>query len=803
MLISLDWIKDFTVIPDLSPKEIGEKFTLTTAEVEGVQETGAGLNLIRVAEIISFVPHPEADKLNLVTFNLGGGETKEVVCGAPNVKVGIKVPYAPTGATLPNGMKLEPKKIRGILSEGMLCSEVELGLGVGKGGLMELSSSAVAGQLLVDYLKLKRDVILEVDNKSLTHRPDLWGHWGLAREFATQYKTDLKNPYDESWQKKIESYFTKELSPVAFEVEPSSSCLSYMGISIQNIKLTSTPSWIDQRLQAVGLRSINSLVDISNYVMVELGIPNHIFDQDKIKGLLKIKTVGSNIKFKTLDEVERDLEATDTIIADAEKPLVLAGIMGGASASVENSTKNIFVEVANWEAPLVRKTSVRLGLRSDSSQRYEKSLDSTQCYKTLLRLIELILQVHPEAKVVGQPQSFLKNQATPDLHLTLSHDRLISQLGKEISSNEILDIFTRLGFKPELKEQTYHVRIPSFRTTKDISCSADLVEEIGRVIGYDNIQSKSPLLEVRPIRLSATKIFHRKIQDFLTLEAKSYEVMTYPLVGDAILKKSHWPVMNENLVLVNALSNDSDRMRPSLVPSALQIMAENQKHFSKFSFFEIGRSYLNFTDEKNHLLLGFYSKSESCFLELINHVEKLLGFLQVPFDISAPDAKFPNLLIPKEWMGWHPHESLNVRIMGKFSGALTTVHPLLMKEFKARGFFSFCVIDLSMLENKIPKEKFKYIPISKFPSTTFDCSVEVAKDVMSAEPLKILSSKLKSASIKSTSILGVFPISDQLKSVTLRVVFESIEGTLTPELIKSLETQVVETLKNGGFPLRS
>ena len=325
MLISLNWIKDFVDVPNLSPKEIGSSFTLTTAEVEDVKVTGAGLENVTCVEIKSFKPHPEADKLNLVTFDIGGGQTKEVVCGAPNVKVGLRVPYAPIGTTLPNGMTLEPKKIRGILSDGMLCSEVELGLGEGKSGLMELNESAKPGVKLLDYLNLGPDIILDVDNKSLTHRPDLWGYYGLAREFAAAHGIALKNPFTDEWKKKIESQFNSKTSPLKVQVEQDSSCLAYLGISINNIKVGTSSETIQNRLIAAGLRPINSIVDISNYVIVELGIPNHIFDRDKIAGdTLFIKRAGSDQTFKTLDEADRKLTASDTIIADKDQTLVLA-----------------------------------------------------------------------------------------------------------------------------------------------------------------------------------------------------------------------------------------------------------------------------------------------------------------------------------------------------------------------------------------------------------------------------------------------------------------------------------------------
>lgn len=803
MLISLNWIKDFVALPDIPAKELGSLFTLATAEVEDVIVKGEALRPILCVEIKSLKPHPDSDKLNLVTFDYGQGKLKEVVCGAPNLSPGMKVPYAPIGTTLPNGMTLEPKKIRGILSDGMLCSETELGLGEGKSGLMNLGPDAVPGMPLPDYLKIPSDVILDVDNKSLTHRPDLWGYLGLAREFAAAHKLPLKNPFSKDWTQKIEAKFGTGVAPLIPEVSEDSSCLAYYGLTIEGISSSPTPDHIRNRLETVGLRSINLMVDISNYVMIELGIPNHIFDREKIHGSKLFIRRATTEKFKTLDEVDRDLTPTDTIISDDQKTLVLAGLMGGLESGVTEATKTIFIEVANWEAPEVRKTSVRLGLRTDSSQRYEKTLDSNQCYQTLLRIVELVTELCPSAKVVGPPTTYLrKERLAQDLTLSITHGQIVSTLGMDIPAEKIKDIFERLDFKVNQAGETFNVTVPSFRTTKDISCKADLIEEIGRMIGYDNITPVSPNLPVKPIRLSATKQFHRKIQDFLVQQGKSLQVMTYPLTGKDLLTKASWPVMNDNLALVNSLSVDHDRMRPSLIPAALEMAAQNQKQFDAFSFFELGRSYLDYRNERSQLLIGLYSKEKSRFLELENIVEKLLLSLNINFAFAPKSEKFANATIPATWQGVHPHEYTNVQIMGKFTGALTTVHPIVLKSFKMKGHLSLAVIDLTDLESRELKDKTKYTPISKFPSSSNDFTIAMNKDQPAAAVITALNS-LKQKEIKSKSIVDVFVMNETQKAVTVRVVFEDTEKTLSPELLKDLEAKVVQVLEKSGFPRRA
>jgi phenylalanyl-tRNA synthetase beta chain len=803
MLISLNWIKDFVEIPDMPAKELGSRFTLATAEVEDIIIQGESLRPILCVEIKSIKPHPDSEKLNLVTFDYGKGELKEVVCGAPNVKVGLKAPFAPIGTTLPNGMTLEPKKIRGILSDGMLCSEPELGLGEGKGGLMELSNEVTPGTPITEYLKLDTDIILDVDNKSLTHRPDLWGHFGLAREFAAAHQKPLKNRFTDKWTKDIEAKFSSAPSPLKLEISADSSCLAYYGLSIDGIKMSETPDWMKTRLETVGMRSINLIVDISNYVMVELGIPNHIFDRSKIKGdKIIVKNAGENIKFKTLDEVERELIPSDTIIADSERVLVLAGLMGGLESGVTDETTNLFLEVANWEAPEVRKTSVRLGLRTDSSQRYEKTLDSNLCHRTLLRLVELITELCPGAKVIGKPEVFLKEEKlSRELTFNISQDQISSALGMEIAQDTIKGIFERLDFKVKEEGSAFSVTVPTFRTTKDISCKADLIEEIGRMIGYDNITPVSPMLPVKPVRLGMAKQFHRKIQDFMVLHGNSLQIMTYPLTGKDLLRKAMWPEQNDHLVLVNSLSVEQDRMRPSLIPAAIEMAALNQKNYDAFSFFELGRSYLEYEKERSQLIIGFYSKDESRFIELENIVEKLLATININFNLTGKSEKFANPVMPSEWSGIHPHEYLNVQVMGKFAGALTTVHPLVLKNFKMKGFLSLAVIDITDFENREMKDKTKYKPISKYPTSSCDFTVVMKKDMPAAAAITALNS-FKQKELKSKSIIDVFVMNEEEKSVSIRTVFEDTEKTLSAETIKEMEKKIVQVLEKAGFPLK-
>jgi len=808
MYISLNWIKDFTQIPDINIHDIANDFTMKTAEVESVEHTNSHLKKIFVAQIESIRKHPEADKLNLVTVNYGGKENLEVVCGAPNVKEGLKIPYAPIGVTLPNGLTLEPKKIRGILSSGMLCSETELELGDGSKGLMELSRDAPIGKTILDFLDLGSDTLIEVDNKSLTHRPDLWGMYGIAREFSAIYGETLKDTFNESWRKSLKKNFTKEASPIKPKVIEDSSCLAFWGLSIDGVKVQDSPRWMQERLIAVGLRPINNIVDISNYVMVELGMPLHIYDRHSIASSeIVIERMNKEAKFTTLDEVERVLVPSDTVIRDSEKTLVLAGVMGGLNSGVNEKTTQVFIEVANWKAEEVRKTSTRLGLRTDSSTRYEKSLDSQLTYRTLLRTLELVLSECPKAKVVGSAE-YSGNDLSVDssLNIAIGLDRINAHLGTQLSADRVDSIFKSLGFQVDRHQNDFKVGVPSYRATKDIEGAHDLIEEVGRIIGYDSIENVSPQTLVKPVTLTPYKEIERKVQDFFSIQARALEVMSYPLVGSKLLEKSSWPDKNDELKLVNALTVDADRMRPSLVPNFLEMASLNIKNYANFKSFEWGRIYLedekNFSQERNIAGFSIVDKKQNSFSQTLEYAEQFLDFLGLSYQITPRDeSRFACELAPKSWSGVHPYECVDVVVRGKSLGCVFSIHPLMLREFKIKGSMSIFMLDLTDFTKTKLNKIFKYKPLAKYPASQFDCSVVMPNATQASEALKV-KKKLKIKDLKDIKIVDVFQLNDDKKSVTVRFTFQNSEETLKADLIKSYEESCVKSLVDSGFPLK-
>ena len=806
MLISTQWIRDFVEVPKESPEQIAEKVTLATAEVEEAHRVNTYLKAIKIAQIKGIRKHPQADRLKLVRFD--DGQEREVVCGAPNVQEGLKIPYAPVGVTLPTGLTIEPKKIRGYLSEGMLCSELELGLGESSQGLMELPADAPVGLDLLSFLQKSEDILLDVDNKSLTHRPDLWGHYGMAREFATIWKCKLANPFDQKWHQLLEQNFTDDPSPLRPVVDEQSAGLSYWALSVNGIEVTSSPQWMQERLKVCGMRPINSIVDISNYVMLELGMPNHIFDRQMITGdTLQIRPVGKAEKFTTLDGERRGLLETDTVISDGQKPLVIGGIMGGLQSGVTEKTQNILIEVANWKSVAIRRTCNRLGLRTESSQRYEKSLDGNLCYRTLLRILQLVLEFNPKASVVGRPEyDGVDLEQTPKVVIKTSAERISAQLGRQVSEEGIREILHSLDFAVTKGQGQLSVAVPSYRATKDIEVESDIVEEVGRIIGYGQIDPLPPMAPIERIRLSAAKLLHRKIQDYLVFRGRCLEVMTYPLVGESLLKKCHWSNFNEQLVLANSISLDHDRMRPSLLPSMLKAVALNQKHQHRFQFFELGRCYTpdrdEFAREHSQVAMAFFDRKNNRFQEIINELENLLRSLHVPANIvGQEDQKHPNPIVDKDWIGCHPQQYQNIRIMGKETGVAFSVHPLFLRKFKIKGMLSLAVIDITQIEQKEWPAQVNYKPLAKYPSSTFDCTVICGHHIPIADILNSFK-KVKLAQLTQFKAVDIFIPKKGPKCVTIRATLFDPDGTLSGETVRNCELAIVAGLGKAGFPLK-
>ena len=873
MRIPLSWIDQFTPLPSLRIEEISRCFTLSSCEVEAVlaclDSTMPELwSQVQLVEVLRLEAHPNAEKLLLPTIATGNGEV-QLVCGANNLYPGLKTLWGPEGTELRSGYDgqnfvLKNKAIMGIMSCGMLFSERELGLSDDHEGIIDLGELAQQpnislgmslAQILSRCLKPKEPLqlngtsisgiqfILEVDNKSLTHRPDMWGIYGISREFGAVFPKNCAKdggmigpssflaPYDESWLNRVRQNMGTQVSPMTLEIAPDSSCLSYCALSMDAVQIKESPEWLQQRLRLAGVSIINSVVDISNYVMIELGIPNHIFDRDKLSGdKIYVYPLKEAQDFQTLDGQQRQLQAGDTVVADRHKPQAIAGIMGGVDSSVGKCTQRILLEVAVWDSHAVHTSSVRLGLRSDSALRYEKSLDPYSIERSLWRLCQLIREIHPETKVCGLLESYYQKPESP-FFIETSVSQISQVLGypldKQTGQKLVRQIFDNLGFRSKSTAELIQVELPSYRTSKDLYLEEDLIEEVGRIIGYDNILPQSPLAVIRPSSLGSNQQLAREIRNFLVLNGGLQEVLSYPLIGAKLLEQAHW--QGETLYLANPLNPEQDRLRPSLIPSHLELVGRNAhgNRLHQFCIFELGRSYHSKQkmplqpQEQQHLIISSYSDTSHPILELRNLSERLLRYLGAPSHSWKNAWEVWPQFIPLNWDGVHPHQRLcwqnahNQRYPNLKEAWLFSVHPSLLHELKLKGKLALACIPLGPVPS--PKDEraarkqsaIQFQTLQRFPSVEFDCTVVVPPRVLAAEAVQALEQGVRKRYPRMASLLqkilvrSVYPIPQRSdRWLTLQCLFADPSSTLHREEIKQLEDQTVAILQDAGFSLK-
>ncbi|RME60894.1 MAG: phenylalanine--tRNA ligase subunit beta [Candidatus Dadabacteria bacterium] len=830
MKVSFNWLKDFSALEDINAEEVARTLSLKTAEVEGVEKRDSYLDEVVVVKVLGVRQHPNADKLSLVRFKYKGKDI-EVVCGASNVREGMFALYAPVGVELPCGISLERRKIRGVYSEGMLCSEWELGIGEDKAGIVEINEAKWEGRSLGEYLGAGSDFVIEIDNKAITHRPDLWGHWGVAREVSAGYGIRFIDPFNSAWEKEKRKELLKGgSSPVSVSVQPSSGCYLYCGVALRGVEVKPSPFWLQQRLRTCGINPINNLVDIGNYVMLETGQPLHIFDLEKIRGsklIIRCAEEGERLVILSGEVIE--LSKSDTVVADEGGALVLAGIIGGEESGVSSSTKDIFIEAANWHPSAIRKTSIRLGIRTESSQRFEKGLSNKSAFIGLARAVELVKELCPSALVVGKLERDGEDFEGEPKVISLTLKRVEELLGRKVNAKEVVDSLSSLGFLVKKEgsggDISFSVVVPSFRGRSDIEGEQDLVEEIGRIIGYDTIDPVSIAFQALPKKLSVLRDVEKKVIDVLMQRGPSYQVMTYPVISNELLKKCKWPLKDEEkLYLKNPPSLERAVMRPSLVPGLIESISENQKYLDNFSLFEVGRVYYpcgkyqggnwctSLASEFEQVVFSFFSTERSLIgkalelaLEAVGRVGRGVQVCSFSEARVRGGGESPIAGINFLWEGIHPFESeVLVGEEGSFLGIVFSLHPLVAREFDIKGNVAIGLIDFT----NVLKEKervIKYEGINKYPQVIFDCCVVVGKRVRAASVVNTVLN-LGIPEISRCQVIDIYyPGNGEekgLKHITLRVWFEDVEGTISEKRKEELSKLVVDGLERGGYPLR-
>jgi phenylalanyl-tRNA synthetase beta chain len=583
--LSWRWLSRHVELSDLTPQRVVEDLTLSVCEVEGLEPFAPALSVVTIGHVLARERHPDADKLSLCTVDVGAGQLLSIVCGASNVRAGLKVAVAQVGTTLPGDVKIKRSKIRGVESNGMICSERELGLGEEHDGIWELAADAPIGRDVASGLGLA-DWVIEIDNKSLTHRPDLWGHRGMAAEVAALHGRPLK-PMDTA----LPATGNGKPWPVRIE---SAACPRYLALCIDGARAERSPAWLRQLLLAVGQRPIDVLVDLSNFVMLDLGQPNHLFDRARLaQDGIVVRQARAGERLTTLDGTERALGESDLLICSGETPVALAGIMGGAGSKVEGATDRLLFEAAAFAPAVVRRTSARLGLRTDASARFEKSLDPHLPLVAAGHFVRLLRQLQPQVRLPA-PATDVGDWRDPSLALRLSTQRTRALLGAEIPDARIESILSSLGFGVRPAPGGFEVRVPSARATKDVTLEVDLIEEVGRHYRYGNVPERALLAEIAPPTRDAgwkRRLLARALEDRLAGGARFHQVLSYSFVSDALLASLGLADL-PHVEVVNPVAEGLSRVRRSVLPSLLSRLEAERRLREDVRLFEVGKGYL-------------------------------------------------------------------------------------------------------------------------------------------------------------------------------------------------------------------
>ncbi len=786
MKVSMNWISDYVDLSGLDLNDLIHRFTLSTAEVEEVYELGKEVQGVVVAEVTRVEPHPNSKKLHLVTVNLGDRED-HCVCGAPNVREGMRIPFAPFGASVV-GMTIGEATIAGVVSRGMCCSAQELGIAESSTGLLELPSDAPLGKLVTDLYAI-RDTVFEVDNKSLTNRPDLWGHYGIAREFSAIAKRPLK-PLDLA---DLDVYASLPEVPVG-RID-SELCYRYSALRIDNVKKSVSPIDMQIRLYYCGMRAISLLADLTNYIMLELGQPTHAFDSRKIDAI-QVERFAEPFDFETLDGTKRRIDPETLMIKSGETPVAIAGVMGGLDSEIVADTDSVTLECATFSAVSVRKTSTRVGLRTDASMRYEKTLDPELCKLAAARFTKLLLAIDPEAKVVSR---FTDRYEYHYPTITLSFDQAFIDryTGIQISGEQIVDTLTRLGFGVIRSGNDFTVLVPSWRATKDVTIKADVVEEITRIYGYDNFNIETTLSALHPVRPLRVKADEAALKDALVKQFGLHEVHTYIWCDAKKLAGLNIP-LPENVSLLNGMNPDTTVLRNSMQQTLLPVLNENRFFAPDFGVFEIGRVVAGQKENgdcNERRTLGIATLTHALvqrvpfalFLDMISTMVWNLRRQKVTFERTA--TKFA-------WQ--HPANTASIVVCGKVLGYVAVVHPAVQEAIDKRALLITAELDLDSFA-EIPEKEITYEEPSKFPGIDIDLSFVVDRDGTFGDIEQAFAAK-PNETLKKISLVDVYEA--EIKSITVRLHFVSPVKTLSKSEVQTYIDEVLADLAKKNIVLR-
>jgi len=793
MKFSEKWLREW-VNPEVDTDTLVAQLTLAGLEVDAVEPVAGDFKGVVVGQVISVEPHPDADKLRCCKVDVAGDELLSIVCGASNVREGLKVPVAVVGSVLPGNFKIKKAKLRGVESFGMLCGASEIGLVDNVKGLMELSDHAPIGQDFRAYLELD-DVSIDVD---LTpNRSDCLGIAGIAREVGVLTGCDLTQ-----WPKETITEQSNKI--VTVKVDAPSDCPRYVGRVIENVNVTAeTPLWMQEKLRRSGLRSLGPVVDVTNYVMLELGQPMHAFDFDTLSGAITVRSAQDNETLTLLDGQEVDVLETTLVIADDNSPLALAGIMGGEASSVTDETKNLFLEAAHFNPLVIAGRARAYGLHTDSSHRFERGVDPALPKIAIERATALLLDI-----VGGEAGPITENVSEPNLpevqSITLRANRIKRVLGIEIEAEQVEEQLTRLGLEIVSKDaDSWQFTVPSFRF--DLAIEVDLIEELGRLYGYDKLPETRPQGTVLTADISENTLATNRLQSLL-VDRGYQEAITYSFVDPNI--QEHLALEGEEAIaLANPISADLSVMRTSLWPGLIQAMVYNlNRQHDRIRLFEVGRSFRGTQDnvEQHRQIAGVLCGSR--YAEQWSEKQAPIDFFDVKDDVEAlldlgnkGDIRF----VAEEHPALHPGQSARIYKNEQAIGWIGALHPKLNKplELDVRVY----VFELALapvLDAHIPA----FESLSRFPANRRDLALVVDQTTTAGEIDHCLKG-VESDILKEIQLFDVYSgdgVEDGKKSIAIAFHLQHADRTLTDEEVDNLMQTITERLeKNVGAAIRS
>ena len=788
MFLSMNWISDFVDFSGLDKVDLIHQFSLSTAEVENeIFFKGSDLSGVVVAEIKSVENHPDSKKLHLLKVDAGESELTDVVCGAPNVRVGMKTAFAKVGAKI-GEITIAPRPLAGYTSYGMCCSEAEIGISDDNSGIMDITDDVPNGTDIKAVYEID-DIVFEVDNKSLTNRPDLWGHYGIAREFAAIAGRELKPLEVED----LKAY--DNLKKIDMKIEDDL-CQRYSCMQVENVTRHISPVNMRIRLYYCGMRGINFLADLTNYLMLEMGQPMHAFDSRKVEKI-RIKRFDAPFTFKTLDGVDREIDENTLMICNDNTPVAIAGIMGGLDSEIVDDTTTLTLESATFNAVSIRKSTVRLAHRTDASIRYEKCLDPENTVPAIARFINLLKKYDGGVQVVS---ALTDEYAFRYDTVKLDFDKAFVDryTGIEISNDTIVKTLTSLGFKVSLDNDNFSVVVPSWRATKDVTIKADIIEEITRIYGYDNFEINTARSPLYPVRMTAAKNNENKIKDILVKRYNLHELHSYVWAYNDELKALEIPV-EDNIKLANATNPNIETIRNSIIPTQLCQVKTNTGFAPDFGIFEIGRvveglDENNLCIEKKKLAITLFSKTKN--------MKSLYFELRDILAVITDDIKHSTLSFraaqPKHSYE-HPVNLNTIILDGKEIGTIGIVHPVVGKKIDKKANIVFAELDINAFADA-KDNGISYEEPSKFPPMDYDLSLELPNGVL-YDNLKECWQKEGGSILKNTGIVDTYD-TDTVHSITVRFEFSSNERTLSSAEVQEIMDKVIANLSAIGVNLR-